>query len=224
MAFPGTYNFNYYKGDTLEFKIYPKNTNGTAFDLTGYTVDFNIAENRGVAQNEQINAYSNIPVDGTYVSCAIIPADGNLMSAGTNYVYDIEIKKTSGSPYPLVYTLLTGNITVTEQVTNIPEEVITAPEAPSDLLVAEIAPGTIGAQWSAPTGGDAPTGYRIYGKAPTAGVVDYIEIDTVTGTTYSASTVFGFPLASGVQYFVKVTSFNTAGESTGFVEGSVTIA
>lgn len=225
MAFPGTYNFNYYKGDTLEFKIYPKTTNGSPFDLTGYTVDFNIAESRGVTSENQVNAYSYIPVDGSFVSCAIIPSDGNLLEAGTNYVYDVEIRKMNNSPYPLVHTLLTGNITVTDQVTNITTPTITIPEAPTDLLLAEIAPGTIGASWTPPTGGDAPTGYKIYGKAPAIpGATDYLEITTVTGTTYSASSVFGQPLIPGVQYFVKVTSINTAGESTGFVESSVTIA
>lgn len=222
MAFPGTYNFNYYRGDTLEFKIYPKTTSGTPFDLTGYQAEFNIAEARG--SENQVNAYSYIPVDGSYIACAIIPSDGNLLTAGTNYVYDVEVRKMDNSPYPLVHTLLTGNITVTEQVTHVVETAITIPEAPTNIIVAEVTPGTIGVQWSAPTGGDAPTGYKIYGKAPAAGVADYMEITTTTGTTYSASTVFGYPLASGVQYFVKVTSYNSAGESTGFVEGSVTIA
>ena len=33
MAFPGTYNFNYYRGDTNEFVISPKNSDGTTFQL-----------------------------------------------------------------------------------------------------------------------------------------------------------------------------------------------
>lgn len=36
MAFPGTYNISYYKGDTYEFRIYPKTANGDIFDLTPY--------------------------------------------------------------------------------------------------------------------------------------------------------------------------------------------
>ena len=47
MAFPGTYNFSYYKGDTNEFVIRPKNASGSAFDLTGYTAAFFIASARG---------------------------------------------------------------------------------------------------------------------------------------------------------------------------------
>jgi hypothetical protein len=38
------------------------------------------------------------------------------MTAGTTYFYDVEIKKTA-SPYDKVYTILTGSITVQEQVT-----------------------------------------------------------------------------------------------------------
>jgi len=36
MAFPGTYNISYYKGDTYEFRIYPKTADGDVFDLTPY--------------------------------------------------------------------------------------------------------------------------------------------------------------------------------------------
>ncbi len=36
MAFPGTYNINYYKGDTYQFRIYPKDTAGYPFDLSVY--------------------------------------------------------------------------------------------------------------------------------------------------------------------------------------------
>ena len=43
MAFPGSYNFNYYRGDTAEFVVRPKTANGDAFDLTGFNSDFFIA-------------------------------------------------------------------------------------------------------------------------------------------------------------------------------------
>lgn len=50
MAFPGTYNINYYKGDTFEFNVYPKNSDGTVFNLNtdpAYTPTFTIATKRG---------------------------------------------------------------------------------------------------------------------------------------------------------------------------------
>ena len=43
MAFPGTYNISYYKGDTLEFKIYPKDSSGASFSLDNYIATFTIA-------------------------------------------------------------------------------------------------------------------------------------------------------------------------------------
>lgn len=52
MAFPGTYNINYYKGDTYEFNVYPKNSDGTTFNLNtdpAYTPTFTIATKRGSA-------------------------------------------------------------------------------------------------------------------------------------------------------------------------------
>ena len=50
MAFPSTYNFSYYRGDTYQFVIRPKNANGTTFALDDYeNVDFTIANVRGSA-------------------------------------------------------------------------------------------------------------------------------------------------------------------------------
>ena len=49
MAFPGTYNFSYYRGDTYQFIIRPKNANGTTFALDDYAGNavFTIANRRG---------------------------------------------------------------------------------------------------------------------------------------------------------------------------------
>lgn len=112
MAFPGTYNFSYYKGDTAEFVIRPKNANGANFDLNGYTADFFIASARGNNPSFRVEAQATVNSESDIVTCTILPNIGNTLNAGT-YVYDVEI--TSGPS--TVYTLLTGNITVTEQVT-----------------------------------------------------------------------------------------------------------
>lgn len=119
MSFPGTYNFSYYKGDTLEFRVYPKDSSGSAFDLTGYdnltSPIFTIATSRGAESTT--SAYAEIVGSGTsaYILCTIRPEDGDELNAGTQYVYDVEINKT-GDNYDFIYTILTGNITVTEQV------------------------------------------------------------------------------------------------------------
>lgn len=150
MAFPSTYDFNYYKGDTFEFRIYPKKNDGTVFDLSQFYVptnfannpddvtdtaapydsaQFTIAEFRGATRTVNgvvqpavpIKCFARVSDDNTFVQCAIRPAEGNQLIAGTEYVYDVEVRKPAGLPgsgqYEIVQTLLTGTITVTDQVT-----------------------------------------------------------------------------------------------------------
>lgn len=141
MAFPATYDFNYYKGDTFEFRIYPKKDDGTAHLLGAFTVPTNFANNpdyvldvsapydsaqftistvRGSA-GVPIKCFAKISDDGTFVQCAIRPSDGNQLNAGTEYVYDVEVRAAQGNYenpfYEKVYTLMTGKITITDQVT-----------------------------------------------------------------------------------------------------------
>lgn len=112
MAFPGTYNFSYYKGDTNEFIIRPKASNGGNFDLTGYTAEFFIATSRGDNPTYSVEAQAVVDTVADTVTCTILPGVGGTLDAGT-YVYDVQIQ----NGVSLVYTLLTGTITVTEQVT-----------------------------------------------------------------------------------------------------------
>jgi hypothetical protein len=114
MAFPGTLNINYYKGDSYEFNIFPKDSSNAPFSLDGYSVKFSIAASRG--SSSIIEGYAVISSDNSRIECAIKPGNGASMTAGTPYFYDVEIKKTA-SPYDKVYTVLTGSISVQEQVT-----------------------------------------------------------------------------------------------------------
>jgi hypothetical protein len=110
MAFPGSYNFNYYRGDRYEFVIRPKNSNGDAFDLTGYSGSFFVASARGEGKTQyEMQAVVSGVTDT--VTCTILPGAGEGLVAGT-YVYDVQID----SGPTLVYTLLTGTITVTDDV------------------------------------------------------------------------------------------------------------
>jgi hypothetical protein len=118
MAFPGTFNISYYKGDTYEFKVYPKEANGSPFDLTNYTTNpkFSIALTRGPLEENIIAGYAEVSSDKTYILCAIDPVVGGSLDATKNYVYDVQIINDS-APYDYVYTVLTGTITITDQVT-----------------------------------------------------------------------------------------------------------
>jgi hypothetical protein len=146
MAFPATYDFNYYKGDTFEFRIYPKKNDGTAYLLgdfqmptnfannpdyvldTSATYDsaqFTIAEIRGGSATKSIRCFATISDDQTFIQCAIRPSDSHELEAGIEYVYDVEVRSPAGKPnnlfYEKVYTLMTGTITVTDQVSGAKE-------------------------------------------------------------------------------------------------------
>jgi hypothetical protein len=111
MAFPATYNFNYYRGDSFEFIIYPKNANGTTFNLTEYDSNlFTIATARG-SSGEEIG-FGTVVSGSSSLTCKITPSVGDLLSSNS-YVYDVQID--SGAT--LIYTLLTGSITVTDDIT-----------------------------------------------------------------------------------------------------------
>lgn len=113
--FPATYNIGYYRGNSYEFVINPKNANGTAFDLTDYTSLFTIATARGSAATTITTASPAVSVAAGTITCTIDPAFGrNYLSAGP-YIYDVEIINTSQNK---VYTLLTGTISVTQDVSN----------------------------------------------------------------------------------------------------------
>jgi hypothetical protein len=110
MAFPATYNFSYYRGDTSQFVIRPKNANGTSFDLTGYTAEFTVANRRGSTGTQyEMTAVVNATTD--IITCTIDPVDGRLLSPGT-FVYDVQIENGLQ-----IYTILTGSITVTDDIT-----------------------------------------------------------------------------------------------------------
>lgn len=115
MAFPGTYNFNYYRGDTFEFKIFPKLQDGTTFDLTGYTARFTVANRRGTGATQIAMSNPVVNVGEGSIVCTISATNGRSLTAGVTWVYDIQIARTSGIANTA--TLLTGNITVTEDVT-----------------------------------------------------------------------------------------------------------
>jgi hypothetical protein len=118
MAFPGTYNFNYYRGDTFEFILRPKDAAGNPFPLTGFEPTMTIASRRGFDNPAIItddittfpgDAFKN--TDGGIV-CTIFPNIGRQLTPGTAWQYDVEIN--SGFE---TFTLVTGTITVTDDIT-----------------------------------------------------------------------------------------------------------
>jgi len=124
MAFPGTYDFDYYRGDTFVFTITPKNSDGTTFPLDNYTVGdgavFTISSARGDSPSATINSVDNasslsatINTGPDTITCTIKPEARSVLIGGSTYYYDVEIFNST----TLRYTLLTGAITVTDDVT-----------------------------------------------------------------------------------------------------------
>lgn len=219
MSFPGTYNINYYKGDTFEFRIYPKDATGTAFPLNTFTsAKFSIATERG--SSTIIEGYAALSEDNLYVQCAITPAiSAQLLTANSPYVYDVEIGRDA-EPYDIVYTVLTGTITITEQVTPLTD--IQSPETqpptnPTNLTTT-VTNNSITATWTEPTGGGAVEGYKLYIIPYTTDVVTIATAFAAppTYTIDAPATSYTFTELDGeTSYMVGIMAYNAAGDAPG---------
>lgn len=234
MAFPGTYNFNYYRGDTYEFKVYPRTADGASFSLENFQGAFRISTARGSVS--QTIGYAQVSGDNTHITCAITP--DMTLPAGSTLVYDVEIRKQQDTPYSLVYTLLTGTISVTEQVTFIP---LTPPLLPpgtaTDVTASANSQTSVTVNWAAPTTGGQPGAYLVrYALASSPNTILSTVTKTgsefthtFTGLTASNAYVFGVAAtnAATIGNPVYVTDAedtppNPPGPPTGFDVGVVT--
>lgn len=114
MAIPKEYDFNYYAGDSYQLVLYPKNDDGSQFDLSNYSGLFTISTERGNPLADVFSASVQISASPSRVVAAITPENGSLLS-GASYVYDIELVDLDHPDE--VYTFVTGNIGVQQQVT-----------------------------------------------------------------------------------------------------------
>lgn len=112
MAFPGTYNFNYYRGDTFDFIVRPKDASGNAFDLDGYTALFTIANFRGPDATSVYEGTAVVNTVDNIVTCTITSGIGRNLLPSIAWVYDVQITNDVNT-----YTLLNGGITVTDDIT-----------------------------------------------------------------------------------------------------------
>lgn len=114
MAFPATYNIQYYEGDTYQFVIRPKTSAGEIFPVTSTVYDayFRIDTQRGRTDGLGIEAPAAIGDNS--VTCTITPTISNDLVPGTTYFYDVSIEdKTDPN---IIYTLLTGTIAITADI------------------------------------------------------------------------------------------------------------
>jgi hypothetical protein len=226
MAFPGTYNISYYKGDTFEFLINPKDTSGAPFSLTGYSEPrFTISNYAGPEKyNGTAGAATKISIEGfaksengTAIKCAITPDNALNMVAGTSYVYDVEISKP-GDDYDYIYTLLSGKISVQEQVSlPVPSAV---PSATFEITAFDDTSITV--TWVAPTGGPAISGYSLFSLKNPGSTPDFTQAilkGTVSNTTFEYTFV---DLDPASVYGLGVAAFNSAGLGTPATTGGMT--
>jgi hypothetical protein len=89
-------------------------SNGEPFDLAGYSGLFAIATERGnpaaIIGSPQT---ASIDVGAGTVTVVIEPSFGQTLT-GSSYIYDVEISSSGSS----VFTLVTGNIGITRDITN----------------------------------------------------------------------------------------------------------
>jgi len=110
-----TANLRVDAGSTFSTDVTVTNTDGTAFDLTGYTASAKMA--LGYASTRtRVSFTTAIASDATtgVITLSLTADQTNSLEAPARYVYDIEILKTSDST---ITRVIEGIITVSPSVT-----------------------------------------------------------------------------------------------------------
>lgn len=111
MAFPATYNIQYYKGDTYQFVIRPKNSSGAPFVLpsTEYQVNFYIATSRGDTPTQALAGSSTITQTTYAVTTKLLQNNIATLTTSTNHRFVVgESVAISG-----VDATFNGNVVIT---------------------------------------------------------------------------------------------------------------
>jgi hypothetical protein len=117
MSFPASFNIRYYEGDLYQFVIRPKDSAGAPFPITSAEHDafFYVSTARGGSASATTELTASI-VSGNVVA-TIEPSD-NLGASATSYIYDVSVRNKTNNQE--IYTLLTGTISITRDVTEPP--------------------------------------------------------------------------------------------------------
>lgn len=114
MAIPQNYDIQYYVGDLLSVVVYPKNPDGTTYNLNNHTSLFTISTERGNPLSAVFSASAQLSASPSRLLMEISPENGVILT-GASYVYDLEVIDNSSSE--VVYSFLTGTITTQQGVT-----------------------------------------------------------------------------------------------------------
>lgn len=117
MSFPATFNISYYKGDLYQFVIRPKTSTGDPFPIsdTTHNAYFYISTTRGGSSTSTIQGSAAIQNGNVVVT--IVPSIGNQLSQ-PSYFYDVSVEKKDNNTE--LYTLVTGTISITSDITRPP--------------------------------------------------------------------------------------------------------
>lgn len=114
MALPVYRDINYYRGDTFAEKLYPKNSDGSSFSLSGYESYLYIDLNRdGILNDSSKSIQASVDTSENSIVYTITSTVGISLLAETTYSYEVKIKNTVSSE---VYTLVTGSLIVSGNV------------------------------------------------------------------------------------------------------------
>ena len=103
------------KGATFSSDVTVTDTDGTAFDLTGYTAEAKMAKGYD-AVNTRVTLTTTINGDPTtgIITISLTADQTKELDAPARYVYDVEITKTSDST---ITRVIEGIITINPDVT-----------------------------------------------------------------------------------------------------------
>lgn len=114
MAIPKIYDIDYYVGDLYQLVLYPKNPDGTQFNLENYSGLFTVSTERGDPQTDVLSASVQISASPSRILMTIKPDEG-LILTGASYFYDIEIINQDNTEE--IYSFLTGSLNTLQGVT-----------------------------------------------------------------------------------------------------------
>ena len=107
---PLSQNFSMSLGDTFALPLIVQNADGTAFDLTGCTIEFGVAKLYDSVLQFQKSTGAGILITsavGGLATITINPADTTALAAG-QYSYDIVVKRANGA----TFTMTIGTISM----------------------------------------------------------------------------------------------------------------
>lgn len=109
-------NLTHYRGDTLSRLITITNSDGTPFDLTGYTAFFtikNISDNSDDDSGAILAKSWTTHSDPTNGKTILVATSVEMSIAEGTYKYDVQIKSVANA----VTTVIAGEIIILEDVT-----------------------------------------------------------------------------------------------------------